>query len=239
MKNRSVTLSLLTATLFAIPALAADTPPAAPPPPPPAPGMGPHGPGREEMMKRFDADKDGQLSDAERAAAREEFRAGMKKKFDRNNDGQIDDSERAAARKAMRDKWAPRHAKGPGHGMRGEPPEWMRRELHRWFAQQWGGPQGHGPRLHAAPGGPRGPMHAQLMQRFDQDKDGKLSDTERAAMKKAGEEHRAQRAQNRKDVLARFDQDGDGKLGDTERKSMRDAWQKFLQQQPVVKPAAK
>lgn len=212
MKNRSVTLSLLTATLFAVPALAADAPPAATPPPPP-PGLGPQGPWREEMMKRFDQDQDGQLNDAERAAARE----------------------------AMRERWGARAAKGHrfAPGRHGQPPEWMRRELHRWFAQQWGGPQGHGPRWHAGPAGPRGPMHAKLMQRFDLDQDGKLSEAERAALKQAAEERRAQHAQNRKDVLARFDQDGDGKLGDAERKSMKDAWQKFLQQQPVVKPAAK
>jgi hypothetical protein len=171
------------------------------------------------MLQRFDQDKDGQLNDAERAAAREKMR---------NRSG--------APHRAMG------HRAGPGR-----PPEWMRRELHHWFGQQWGGPQGPGFGMHqrpgfrmpAARGGMRGAMHAKLMQRFDQDKDGKLSDTERAALKQAAGERRTRREQNRKDILARFDQDGDGKLGDTERKGMQDAWQKFLQQQPVVKPAAK
>jgi hypothetical protein len=244
MKNRSVTLSLLTATLFAIPALAADVPAAAPTPPPP--GQGPQGPWREEIMKRFDQDKDGQLNDAERAAARaarKEMGEGLKKKFDRNNDGQLDDSERAAAREAMRGKWGKHQGRGfAGPRGPGRPPEWMRRELHHWFAQQWGGVGGPGARFHQGHGGKRtmrGPLHARIMQRFDQDKDGKLSDTERAGLKQAAEERRARREQHRKDVLARFDQDGDGKLGDTERKGMQDAWQKFLQQQPVLKPAAK
>lgn len=241
MKNRSVTLSLLTATLFAVPALAADAP-AAPPPPPP-PGHGPQGPWREKLMERFDQDKDGQLNDAERAAARaarEEMGAKLKKKFDRNNDGQLDDSERAAAREEMRGKWSRHQSRGFAgpHGP-GRPPEWMRRELHHWFAQQWGGAPGPGPRLHRGPGGPRGPQHAKIMERFDQDKNGQLSDTERAALKQAAAERRSRREQHRQDVLARFDQDGDGRLDDTERQTMQDAWQKFLQQQPVVKPAAK
>lgn len=255
MKSRSVTLSLLTATLFAIPALAAD--PAPQDAPPPGPGAGPRGAWREELVKRFDADKDGKLSDAEKAEARKargemrqkwaehgaKMREEMKQKFDTNQDGQLDDGERRAARQAMQDKWAqaggPRGFHGPrGHGG-GEPPMWMRRELHRWFEQQWGGPGGARAGLHhRGPGGPRGHMRAALVKRFDADKDGRLDETERAAAKQAGQEHRARMKENRKQVLERFDTDGDGKLGDSERQNMRDAWQKFLQQQPALKKPA-
>lgn len=255
MKSRSVTLSLLTATLFAIPAFAAD--PVPPGAPPPGPGAGPRGPGREEIIKRFDADGDGKLSDAEQAEARKargemrrkwadhggKMREEMKQKFDANQDGQLDEAERQAARRAMQDKWAqaggPRGFHGPrGHGG-GEPPPWMRRELHRWFEQQWGGHAG--PRTgwqHRGPGGPRGQMRAALVKRFDANQDGRLDETERAAAKQAGQERRARMQENRKQVLERFDADGDGKLGDTERQNMRETWQKFLQQQPVLKKPA-
>lgn len=247
MKNRSVTLSLLTATLFAIPALAADAPVTATPPPPP--GQGPQGPWREEIMKRFDQDGDGKLSDAERAEARkagEKMRAEMKEKFDANHDGQLDDTERQAAREAMRGKWAERGGSRRFHGPQGfggsEPPPWMRRELHRWFEQQWSGHPGPGPRRAHGPASPHGlrdRIHAALVKRFDADGDGKLSDAERAEAKKAGKERHAHMKENRQAVLARFDKDGDGKLGEAERKDLREAWQKFIQAQPVVKPVAK
>lgn len=236
MKNRSVTLSLLTATLFAIPALAADAPAA--PPAPPAPAA--PGPWRAEMMQRFDQDKDGKLNDAERAAAREarvQMSAGLKKKFDRNQDGQLDESERRVAREAMRAKPGRRGGPAGFHGPRGRPPEWMRRELHRWFEQKWGGHPGARPGHHAGAGRPGKRLHAAMLKRFDADRSGRLDDTERAAMKQAGEERRARMQEHRKEVLARFDANGDHKLDGAEHTNLRDAWKKFIQQQPVVKPA--
>lgn len=72
MKNRSVSLCLMTATLFAVPAFAADAP---------AEGVKPSPvpdqkflPAREEIIKRFDQDGDGQLSDTERQAMREAWK---------------------------------------------------------------------------------------------------------------------------------------------------------------------
>ena len=60
---------------------------------------------RAEMLAKFDANKDGQLDDAEREAARaerkakrEQMRAERMAKLDANKDGQIDDAERTAAR---------------------------------------------------------------------------------------------------------------------------------------------
>jgi hypothetical protein len=91
---------------------------------------GPGGPGgeafREAMLKRFDKDGDGKLSDEERAAAMKERGAGgrpegkggrrpaagrgpggpggfaeLMKKFDKDGDGKLSDDEKAAAREAM------------------------------------------------------------------------------------------------------------------------------------------
>ena len=236
MKNRSVILPLLTATLFAAPAFAQGDPPAAPPPAP--------GPRHAEMLKRFDQNQDGRLDDTERAAAREAGRAEFVKRFDKDGDGQLNDAEKAAAREAgqaMREKWGRR---GPGgfRGPRGagHPPQWMRHELHRWFEQQWAGPAGRGhppwPGTHASP---RGKFRDGIVKRFDQNGDGRLDDTERAAAKKAGEEMRAQAKARHQDMLSRFDKDGDGKMGEEERKAMRDAWQKFIEQYPPLKSAAK
>ena len=228
MKNRSVILPLLTATLFASPAFAQSEAPAAPPPAP--------GPRHAEMIKQFDQNGDGRLDDTERAAARAAHRGEFLKRFDRDGDGQLNDSEKAAARqagKAMHQKWS--RGGGPG-----DPPPWMRRELHRWFEQKWGGHAGpgrpHGP---AFAGGPRGKLHGGILKRFDQNHDGRLDDTERAEAKKAGEEMRAQARARHQDMLSRFDKDGDGKMGEEERKAMREAWEKFIQQYPPLKSAAK
>jgi hypothetical protein len=82
----------------------------------------PGGPGgeafREAMLKKFDKDCDGKLSDEEKAAAMKERGAGrpggkgpagrgpggfaeLMKKFDKDGDGKLSDDEKAAARAAM------------------------------------------------------------------------------------------------------------------------------------------
>lgn len=63
-------------------------------------------------------------------------------------------------------------------------------------------------------------MPAMLLEKFDKDGDGKLSDDERKAMQ---EERRVMAAKRHAEMLAKFDKDGDGKLSDDERSAMRDA----------------
>ena len=57
---------------------------------------------RDQALKRFDKDGDGQLNETERAAA-EKFRAEQVKKFDADGDGQLNDAEKEAALKAFMD----------------------------------------------------------------------------------------------------------------------------------------
>ena len=64
-----------------------------------------------------------------------------------------------------------------------------------------------------------GPNRKELIQKFDQNGDGKLDDAERAQMKAAFE---AKRAEHHKEMLAKFDTNKDGKLDAAERKVMRD-----------------
>ena len=69
------------------------------------------GPGlssREEMLKKFDIDKDGKLNEEERANLRKEMSGGkgplpmlLAKKFDKDGDGELSDEERADFRKQM------------------------------------------------------------------------------------------------------------------------------------------
>ena len=64
---------------------------------------GPGGFIREEMVKKFDKDGDGKLSDEEKAAAKTEMeakRAEMHKEFDKDGDGKLSDEERKAMHEA-------------------------------------------------------------------------------------------------------------------------------------------
>ena len=65
----------------------------------------PNFPSREEMIKKFDSDGDGKLSDEEREKARKQMPGKGRKlppevlqKFDKDGDGELNDKERAAAR---------------------------------------------------------------------------------------------------------------------------------------------
>jgi EF hand len=62
---------------------------------------------RERLRRHFDADKDGALSESEKAAAREAVknRAGnLRAKADANGDGTLDETERNKAREQFRGK---------------------------------------------------------------------------------------------------------------------------------------
>ena len=82
-------------------------------------GDRPHGdrPSREEIMKKFDKDKDGKLSEDERVTmirARmeksEKFKEMFTKRADKNTDGELTDDEIKAARTSFGD----RRTRGPG-----------------------------------------------------------------------------------------------------------------------------
>ena len=72
----------------------------------------------------------------------------------------------------------------------------------------------------AAPEKPRCPIREKVLEKFDKDGDGRLSDEERAAARQA---FRARLAAHKEDILKRFDKDADGKLSDQERAAVRDA----------------
>jgi hypothetical protein len=67
--------------------------------------MGAMGPMREEMLAKYDANKDGKLDDAERAA----IRADHFKKLDSNGDGKVTKAEFPAAMEAMREQQRKEH----------------------------------------------------------------------------------------------------------------------------------
>lgn len=69
-------------------------------------GQGMHrGQFRQHVLEKFDTDKDGKLSEAERAAAKQ----ACKDKVDTDNDGKVSDAERDAARAALSARLKEKH----------------------------------------------------------------------------------------------------------------------------------
>ena len=171
------------------------------------------------MLEKFDANKDGQLDDAEKAAAKADFeakRAEMKaafekkmlEKFDANKDGQLDDAEKAAAKAEFEKMRAERGPKGPKCGRHGHH-----------------GPKG--PHCCGKPG-PRPDFHKMMLEKFDANKDGQLDDAEKAAAKADFEAKRAEmKAAFEKKMLEKFDANKDGQLDDAEKAAAKAEFEKM------------
>jgi hypothetical protein len=95
------------------------------------------------------------------------------------------------------------------------------------------------------PGGPGGPPFdvnnppPQVLQRFDEDRDGKLSEQELAAMRQEMQRRGPGGPggpPNREEMMKRFDKDGDGQLNDAERAAMREAMQQGGGRPPNRRP---
>lgn len=154
-------------------------------------GARPGGFNREEFMKQFDKNGDGEIDESEREAMRSAMaarfgggapdgsggppsgmanREDMMKRFDKDGDGKLDDSEREAMRASM-------------------------------------GGQG-------GPGGPGGFNREEMMKRFDKNGDGQLDEEERTAMRSAmGGGRRGQGGQGKRGPGGQ-DQDGGAQRGD-------------------------
>ena len=152
---------------------------------------------KAKFMEKFDADKDGQISDAEKAAIKADFeakKAEMKakfeakkaerkakfmEKFDTDKDGQISDAEK----EAIKAEFAKRGGKkGPKFGKKGP---------RRPGCCGKKGPKGQRPQLteeqkaemKAKFEAKKAERKAKFMEKFDTDKDGKISDAEKEAIK--------------------------------------------------------
>lgn len=140
-------------------------------------GPPPGGPRKERILEKFDTDKDGQLSESERAAARAEMearKAADLKEFDKDGDGKLSKEERQALGEARR---AERHAEilkkydADNDGMLSE-------EERAKVREEMGPPPEK-----------RKEMREKVKARFDEDGDGVLSESEREAAR----EHMQQR----------------------------------------------
>ena len=127
---------------------------------------------RTRLLEMFDQNKDGRLDDYEVATAMKavEERGGrmrdeLVKRFDRNGNGQLDDDERMAAQKFLKERTASVRSTSVSAASVRETRGTGDKELENV--------------LRAAIAG-----NAAQLQRFDADKDGKLSDQEWAAARK-------------------------------------------------------
>jgi Ca2+-binding EF-hand superfamily protein len=68
------------------------------------------------------------------------------------------------------------------------------------------------------PDGPKREVPAEVLEKFDADKDGQLSGDEKKAMR---EEMKAKMEERKAKMLEKYDADKDGKLSDTEKESMK------------------
>jgi len=180
---------------------------------------------RAQLIAEFDVDGDGALSEDERLAAREAKRAEIEarraellERYDADESGRL---EREEMEQAIADGEIPerpgRHGRrgrgGPG-GPGGE-----------GFGPPLDGDGPHGARGEFGPGprhdgrGPHGrALSPELLERFDLDADGELSQEERHA---AHDEMRHRFEQRRAEAVEEFDTDGDGALTGDEREAAR------------------
>jgi hypothetical protein len=114
----------------------------------------PHGPPPPEVVKEFDKDGDGKLSDAERKTMREAMQARMEarrkemlEKFDKDKDGKLSDEERTAMREAHKAQMLEKYDTDKDGKLSEEERKAMPKPPRR---------QG-GPRGKRGPGGPGGP----------------------------------------------------------------------------------
>ena len=178
---------------------------------------------RAEFIKKFDTDGDGQLSDTERQAMREqmgamgmghgrhgmspEMRQRMLDKYDVNKNGQLDPDEKAAFerdREARRAEFI-KEFDTDGDGKLSDAEREAAREKYPNMGR------------HGRHGG--GEMHARMLERYDVNKNGQLDPEEKAAFERDREARRAE-------MMKRFDTDGDGKLSESERQAMREEFRK-------------
>lgn len=144
-------------------------------------GPPPGGPRRERMMEKFDADKDGQLSESERAAAKAEMQARKAtdlKDYDKDGNGELSKAEREAMFEAKR---AERHAKILEKYDVDE--DGVLSEEERATVREELGP----------PPEQRKKMRERAKARFDADGDGVLSETERAAAQEQMQQRKGQK----------------------------------------------
>jgi hypothetical protein len=225
MKKSELTSLLTAATLFlALGALSAR----AEDPTPADPDQSDR-PLRGRLLERFDANGDGRLDDTEHATARATVDREMRDRLagnplfmqraDTDKDGTISDAEWADARGHFQRARADRMERRP----------WGEQRRPGNFAQPHR--PGSGARMHAHqdPGFQRG----YLLGKYDADANGRLDETERAALRADRENRARQRMEHQLARLKTVDADGDGRISDAEWAAAKETFQARRQAGPM------
>ena len=179
-------------------------------------GPRPLGPMHARVLEKFDTDGDGQLNDAERAAAREALKqriAEEKQKFlekwDKDGDGVLSDAEKAAAKEAFEGR------------IRQQFQERRQEFIKKWDTDGDGklSEEERKAALDSLPEDKRQEIiarHQKALEEFDTDGDGKLNEQERAAARETIRER----------IKDRLDRNDDGKVGPIERRMGVRQWQR-------------
>jgi hypothetical protein len=127
----------------------------------------------------------------------------MLKRFDQNNDGKIDETERAAVREA-------------------------RQAMQHKGERAWRGPEGRQKGPKPGPKGMQDPAFRRgyLLGKFDVNNDGKLDDTEKAAIREAADKRVRAGVEKNLQRLRAIDTDNDGKISDPEWAVAREKFKK-------------
>lgn len=148
----------------------------------------------EARLAEFDKDGDGTLSDEERRAMMEKFRADRMAQLDTNGDGEVDADERLDAMiNSRRGRRLVDRFDADGDGMLDpEERQALKDDMARREAER----------------------EARRIDRYDTDGDGMLSEAEERA---AAEQERRQREERFEQFTSQYDRDGDGELDADER----------------------
>ena len=184
--------TLLIALCAALPVFAQEEAPTAPQPRHwGAAGEMPQMKNREEMqrkmLEKFDADKDGQLSDAEKEAIKAEMKNRHGKRGERPEGMPKFGNKRGERPEGQMPKFDGKRPEGMPE-FNGERPEGMPKFDGK---RPEGMPEGEMPKFGNKRGErPQGQMPQKMLEKFDTDKDGQLSDAEKEAMRKARPERK-------------------------------------------------
>ncbi|MBC8245854.1 MAG: hypothetical protein H8E20_15865 [Verrucomicrobia bacterium] len=177
-------------------------------------------PSREAIIKRFDKDGDGKLNEAERKAAGAALRKQPARKTDRAGDG---DRRQAGIRQRIEAASKEIRAAVKAGKITEEQGKERLAALRKRLSQ--GQARGGSDRVRLS--------REELTKRFDKNKDGKLDDKERAALRKSlSDRYRGDRDSDRPSrggdyrarLMKEYDKNGDGKLDEAEREAARKAF---------------
>ena len=143
--------------------------------------------------------------------------AGLLKHYDADGDGKLNDAEKKTAHKGMKAKWAKRKAvmiKRFDTDGDGKLSDEEKKVLRKKFGKRWRHGHAHG--RHGCKHAWAGKLKKKMMEKFDADGDGELSDDEKKAMRN---HIKTQWEAKRAEKLKLYDADGDGELSKEERKT--------------------